>query len=285
MQKRVVLFIALAVIMQFLSSMTAYSNPPEDPRSAFNSVNWQRGPCKGDIGSIANIDVPPGCLFAGKEDGRFITEKILQDISSGHEVGFIFAENWLIAFEFNDTGYVKDDEKNSLDADTMLKSIKESNDEANKERKRRGVPTIEVVGWAKQPFYNPKTNNLEWVIQGRDESGQLIVNYNTRSLGRKGVMKVTLVSDSSLLNSILPDFRELMNNFNFNKGQKYSEFIQGDKAAEYGLTALVVGGAAAAAAKGGFFKWAWKILVGIGIAILAFAKKIISAIFGRRPEV
>ena len=285
MKKRFVVFIALAVSLLLLSTMTVYSNPPEDPRSAFNRVNWQKGPCKGDIGSLASIDVPPGCLFAGKEDGRFITEKVLQDISSGHEVGFIFADNWIIAFEFDETGYVKDDEKNSLDANAMLKSIRESNEETNKERKRRGIPTLEVVGWARQPFYNPNTNNLEWAIQGRDEGGQLIVNYNTRYLGRKGVMQVTLASDPSILDSILPDFRELMKSFNFNKGQKYTEFVQGDKVAEYGLTALVVGGAAAAAAKGGFFKWAWKILVGIGIAILAFAKKIFNAIFGRRPEV
>jgi uncharacterized membrane-anchored protein len=46
----------------------------------------------------------------------------------------------------------------------------------------------------------------------------------------------------------------LLQNYSFNEGEKYSEFRSGDKIAEYGLSALIVGGAAAAAVKTGAFK-------------------------------
>ena len=53
----------------------------------------------------------------------------------------------------------------------------------------RGWPELKIIGWQQVPRYNPTTNNLEWAIYGESE-GKPVVNWNTRLLGRKGVMKV-----------------------------------------------------------------------------------------------
>jgi uncharacterized membrane-anchored protein len=47
-----------------------------------------------------------------------------------------------IIFRFEEEGYIKDDEKNSLDADAILASIKRGNEAANREKEKRGWPTM-----------------------------------------------------------------------------------------------------------------------------------------------
>lgn len=60
--------------------------------------------------------------------------------------------------------------------------------------------------------------------------------------------------------------------------QKYSEYKPGDKLAEYGLGALVVGGAAAAAAKSGLLKglgkFLWVAVFGVAAGAWTFIKRI-----------
>lgn len=144
------------------------------------------------------------------------------------------------------------------------------------------MPTQTTTGWAKEPFYNPDTNNLEWAIRFKSEGAEEeTVNYRTKLLGRKGVMDVVLVCDPEELDGVLPRYQSLLWGFSYNSGQKYAEYKDGDKLAEYGLTALVVGGAAAVGAKLGLFAWlavALKkfgkfIIVGV-VAIGVFLKKI-----------
>ena len=57
-------------------------------------------------------------------------------------------------FEFSDVGYVKDDEKDSLDANALLDSIKDSTLRGNQERMKRGWPTMTILGWETPPRYN-----------------------------------------------------------------------------------------------------------------------------------
>ena len=132
-----------------------------------------------------------------------------------------------------------------------------------------------ILGWEQPPHYNETTHNLEWAIKGESE-GEAVINYNTRLLGRGGVMKVTLVTDPSILSATLPDFKNVLGTFGFKQGQKYAEFRKGDKIAEYGLSALIVGGATAVAVKSGMFKWLWKLIVVGFIAVSGFIKKLFS---------
>jgi uncharacterized membrane-anchored protein len=206
----------------------------------------------------------------------------MQNPTSGAELGFLASRtsDWFLVFEFDEVGYIKDDEKNSLDAEAMLESITEGNEAGNKVRAERGWAELKIIGWQQVPRYNPSTNNLEWAIRGESE-GKPVVNWNTRLLGRKGVMKVTLVTAPEMLAETLPYFNELVAGFNYTEGNRYAEYRQGDKVAKYGLTALVVGGATAVAAKTGLLKYIWKFLVVGVLAAGAFLKKL----FGRKkPE-
>ena len=57
-----------------------------------------------------------------------------------------------------------------------------------------GRPPLQIVGWEVPPQYNETTHNLEWAIRATVE-GKPILNYNTKLLGRKGVMETVLVVD------------------------------------------------------------------------------------------
>ena len=260
-------------------------------KSPFKKADFLQGPVKAKLGGMAEIQVPEGYTFTGAEGTKKLME-MMGNTVDGSELGFLAPtnSNWFVLFEFDDSGYVKDDDKDKLDADAILDSIRRGTEQANKQRKKMGIPPVNVVGWEQPPKYDPETHNLEWCIRGESE-GEPVVNYNTRVLGRKGVMRVTVVGDPEEVKTALPDFKHLMTGYNFQSGQTYAEYKPGDKVAQYGLAALVVGGAAVGAAKLGLFaslavilKKAWKLIVVAVVAVAAAVKKFFARLFGRSNE-
>lgn len=254
-------------------------------------LNVLKGPAKAEMEKIAQIDVPSGYVFLDGKSTRALLKAGGEPVT-GRELGLLKAtnEHWTVLFEFSDVGYVKDDDKDKLDADKLLDSIKRGTAEANKERVRNGNPPLEIVGWEQPPKYNDATHNLEWAIRGMSE-GRPILNHNTRLLGRKGVMEVVLIVDPDKLAVTLPTFKKVLAGYSFQTGQNYAEYRSGDKVAKYGLAALVVGGAAVGAAKLGLFAWlavflkkAWKLVVLAFAAVAAAFKKLINKISGGRQE-
>ncbi len=256
-------------------------------------LEWVKGPGKASIGSWAEITVPAGYMFTGKE-GTEALMKSMGNLTTGREAGFlapasVFEDHakhtWFVVFEFNPVGYVKDDEKDSINAPKLLAQMQEGNKRANEERVRQGMPELELTGWAVEPHYDQATNNLEWGLMLKSKSGHSSVNYEVRLLGRSGVMETTLVLAPEDLATSLPDFRALLKEYSFKSGQKYAEYRQGDQIAKYGLTALIAGGAVAGAAKLGLFKYLWKGLVVFGVAISSFVKRTWNRLFGKKTEV
>jgi len=269
---------ALIVVGQSRKKRPSPSPSPVDTFSweNFDGVSWQKGPAVGDLGTTAQVKVPEGYLFADAKDTRTIMEANHNPIT-GREMGFVApaGEDWFAVFEFDDVGYVKDDEKDSLDANALLQSIKDGTAAGNQERIKRGWPTMTILGWETPPRYNEITHNLEWAIRAQS-SGAPVVNHNTRVLGRGGVMEVTLVTDPALLAETMPKFKAMLEGFQFKQGQRYAEFRAGDKTAAYGLTGLIVGGGTAALVKTGAFKWLWKVLAAGAAGVAALFKKLFS---------
>jgi uncharacterized membrane-anchored protein len=284
MKRNHLVLLLLALTAMVVSPLPAQDSKDLEPRAL-------HGPATARLSDIAQLTVPAGYMFL---DGK-TTRKMMEaegEPSSGNEVGFLRPTNggWAVYFEYDDVGYVKDDEKNKLDAAKLLAAIKAGNDEGNKERKRNGNPPLIIVGWEQEPKYDEKTHNLTWAIRATSE-GQPILNYNTRLLGRKGVMEVVLVCDPENLNTILPTFSSVLGDYKFNAGGSYAEYKPGDKVAKYGLGALVLGGAAVGAAKLGllgpvilFFKKAWKLVIIAFVAVIGFFKKILNKITGNRED-
>ena len=246
-----------------------------DVAQVMKDTKWQNGPCNVALGAVADLRVPIGYVYAGASDTIKLMDA-MGNIPSNKELGLLAPGTfeWFVLYEFAEVGYIKDDEKNSLDADVLLKTIQRSTEEANKIRKKRGFPAMQNIAWLTKPYYDEVTHNLEWAIRGDDETGGTFVNHNTRFLGRKGMMVVTLVGDPAGITDVLPKFKDSLTGFNFKAGNTYAEFRQGDKLAGYGLTAVVAGGATAVAVKTGLFKYIGKFFVFILAAFAAFFKKV-----------
>ena len=125
--------------------------------------------------------------------------------------------------------------------------------------------------------YYGKTPILKEIGLGLPEGQCLCV------LGRNGVTEVTLIDSLESVDKSMPAFREVLKNFSYKSGESYSEFKSGDKIAEYGLGALVLGGAAAVGYKlgffatlGVFFKKFFKLIIAGVVAIAAGIKKLFS---------
>jgi uncharacterized membrane-anchored protein len=221
-------------------------------------------------------------VFAGTRDTKQIME-LLGNPPSGHEAGLVMPvdenKHWFLIFEYNPVGYVTDDDHDAIDADAILEGVRSGTEQANKVRRKKGFPTVEVVGWFERPFYNQHTNNLVWAIEGRDEGGERIVNYNTRLLGRSGFMSVTLVTDPLTLTADKASVEAVLDGFTYQQGKRYMDYVPGDELAGYGVAALVAGGAGVAAAKlglfaalGKLFAKLWKLII-VGIAALGASIK------------
>lgn len=286
--------VVVAVALGFSQlAVAADPPPPEDVQ-----VEWVKGPTQVDVGdTLAEIKLPDGLAFAGAADARRLLEQ-MGNLTDGSEQGIIVPraqdQDWFIVLEWNPIGFVKDDEKDSIDAPALLKSISEATEESNAERKKRGRPGLHVVGWAEPPRYDPVTHNLTWALLGRNDEGGESINYNVRVLGRSGVMSVTLVDSPRNLARAKPAVDSVISGFGYKQGKRYAEWVPGDKVAEYGLTALVAAGAGAAAVKLGLlgvlaklFAKAGKLVIVALAGVGALGVKLWNALRGKasaRPE-
>jgi uncharacterized membrane-anchored protein len=254
-------------------------------------VNILKGPATAKLGAVAQINLPAGFDFLDGATTRAMMKAYGEPVS-GNELGLIEATNghWSVIFEFSDIGYVKDDDKNKLDADKLLASFKAGTAEQNKQRVANGRAPLEIIGWEQPPHYDDVSHNLTWAIRCSSE-GRQILNYNTRLLGRLGVMEVVLICEPDQLSETLPTFTGLLAGYSFQADQNYAAYRQGDKVAKYGLAALVLGGAAVGAAKLGMLGWllpflkkGWILIVAALAGLANFFRKLFGKATGRKDD-
>lgn len=257
-------------------------------------VNWVSGPSVVALGDQAELTLRTGHAFANAKDTQALMGAMGNSVS-GREVGLIRPESkdedWILVFDYHSVGFVKDDEKDKIDKDALLKGISEGTEEANKARKAKGIPGLHVTGWYEEPHYDSATHNLVWALRAKDDAGGEVVNYNMRILGRDGYMSVTLVDEPAKLAASKPVADRVIQSFAYRTGKQYAEFRSGDKIAQYGLAALIAGGAGAAALKLGLFASLWKVIAKGGKAIvllivagIAGLRKAIAAAMGRGKD-
>jgi uncharacterized membrane-anchored protein len=251
--------------------------------SLFQSIEWSAGPTTASVGDEAKLTVPQGCRYTGPAGAKTFME-LTENPTSGAEQGILLCQSdatgeslWFVVFSFDPSGYVKDDDGTSLDADAILKSIKRGTEEGNRERRKRGWETINIDGWVRSPYYDKSTHNLTWSLRALSPSGGATVNHSVRLLGRGGVMHADLVADAEGLDGAVKAFDAIIASHMFVPGRTYAEWREGDKIASYGLTALVAGGVGAALVKTGLLAKLGRLIIGL---LIAFKKLIVVAVVG-----
>ncbi len=280
----------LVLTLVFLLGNVVPGLAQDSSDSAFSKIPWQHGPILGDLGREAQVAVPDGCMFTGADGTRQFME-LNQNPVSDIERGTILCRiadtkgetesSWFAVFEFDESGYVKDDEKKSLDGDAILASLKKGNEHGNEERKKHGWDAIYLDGWQLAPHYDEQTNNLTWATRLHSDDSSRVLNHSVRLLGRGGVMSVDLVVSPDYYQRALPAFNAMVADFKYKSGHTYAEWRKGDKIASYGLTALVAGGAGAALVKTGLLQKFGKAIVAVLVAGVAAIRKFL---FGKGKD-
>lgn len=280
----------------------------------FSSPSWSQnakrqvepvvGPATIPLGDkLASFNMPADFVFIKKDDAEYILKA--QGSSTDGVLGIILPKEagpgsdekskstadsgaaetkpkrdfWVIC-RFEESGYVSDDDADKINADELLNSFKEGTKEQNDVRKEAGLEPIYVGAWAEKPKYEKSKHHVVWAIEVKDQESAsapvAAINYNTRILGRRGVMSMNLVTDPAQLPANKVEVGNLLTATKFIPGQTYEDYKPGqDKAAGYGIAGLVLGGGAlAAAAKFGIFGALWKWL----LAAFLICKKFIVVI-------
>ena len=272
--------IGIFVVLMLTAVLYPGAGKAELPRP-----DWIVGPAIVALGDeLAELSTSDNYIFAGAEDTKKIM-KYMGNPLSNNEIGYIAPNsetaNWFIVFDYLPIGYVKDDEKDSIDSAAILDAIIKGTEKANKVRQKNGFAPLTITGWHSEPYYDANTNNLTWTLLA-EQGGTELVNHNVRILGRHGYISIVLVADVPTLEASRPQLDEIVSNVVYKEGKSYAEYVQGDKVAKYGLTALIAGGAAATAAKLGLFKLLgkfWKVALIAVFGFLAALKGKIFALF------
>ena len=275
------------VVAALLGSAAARAQQAEE--SPLAKIPWTHGPVVGKLGDVAEVKVPANCRFTDAEGAKQFMEAT-QNPASGAEQGVLLCRGatatdssfWFVVFEYSASGLVRDDDKSKLDQAALLRTIQRGTEAGNEERRRRGWGEVEVVAWQRAPYYDSLTHNLTWATRLRDKgsAGEETINHSVRLLGRGGVMNVDLVADPSQAETAVAAFDSILTDYAFIPGQRYSEWRAGDKVAEYGLTALIAGGAGVAAVKLGLFGKLWKVILALVLALKKLVIIVVVAIGG-----
>jgi uncharacterized membrane-anchored protein len=208
------------------------------------------GPTKIELGHELALDLPAGMLFLDRKEGKELME------SNGNIIGDNFlglvgqqGSSWLVTFTYWEDGHVKDDDAAHFDAAEILDSIREGNEQANEVRKQRGFKPLAIDGWTEPPRYERGPHHLVWGLKVSDTDSASI-NFYTRILGRSGYVAINLIDDPARIETSKKEALSVLQATTFRPGARYEDFdSKKDKVAEYGLAALVAGGAGAAALK------------------------------------
>lgn len=228
------------------------------------------GPIKISLGDKATLNLPEGFTWIPAKEAAVFMREIGNYVDDEYFYGLVFKKemNGFISIEYDDSGYVKDDDAKNWDADELMDNLRKGTKEANKDRIAKGIEPIEIIGWIEKPTYDATNHRLIWSAAIQDigtneplnEQG---VNYNTYLLGREGYFSLNLVTDRGSVDHEIPLAKRILSSVKFNAGQRYADFNEStDKIAEYGLAALIGG---IAAKKVG-------LLAMLGIALLKFWK-------------
>jgi uncharacterized membrane-anchored protein len=284
----------LAVILSAIPQIIFSNNPPEDSskiildmlQKRIDSVESKLHYKTGTIvlsNNMATINVPENFKFLGPDDAEYVITDVWGNPKGSKPLGMIVPAdqaavmcNYAFVVEYDDIGYVKDHDADKINYDDLLKDIKKGQEDANRERKKLGMETMELAGWASKPYYDKERKVLHWAkefkVEGAEEN---TLNYDIRVLGRKGVLNLQAVSGISSLDSVKAHINDVLGMVAFNDGHKYSDFNSStDKIAAWTIGGLVAGKILAKAglwvviAK--FFKFIIAGIVLIGGAIWRF---------------
>lgn len=238
---------------------------------------------------MANLHLPEGFRYLDPADSR----KVVVDLwgnppaSAADLLGIIVpagehlavSSSWAIVLSYAETGHVSDEQADEMDHDVILEQLMAGSRQSNEALEAAGFDTMALAGWAVEPRYDPGRKVLYWAKRFKiDRHTEETLNYDVRVLGRRGVVSLNAVSCMGRVADIEAATPAVVSMLRFNPGHRYADFDPAtDKAADFPLAGLVLGGpvAPAVVAKAGIPAHLGKLAIVGGIGLVLLLRRLI----------
>jgi uncharacterized membrane-anchored protein len=259
-------------------------------KKIWDSLNRQHGQISLP-GGVASLNVPESFYYLSPDDAETVLVDVWGNMpGAGKEtLGVIFPADktpfdqgaWAVTVEYEEAGYVSDENADELDYAELLSQMKEDTAASSKNRVQQGYEPIELVGWAAKPFYDRNSHKLHWAKELKfGDQPVNTLNYNIRVLGRKGILVLNFIAGMDQKAEIDANVNTVLSMADFDQGSRYSDFDPSiDKVAAYGIGALVAG---KVIAKTGLIAAGLILLKKFGIFILIGAGALFRKLFKSR---
>ncbi|MCE3279843.1 MAG: hypothetical protein K0S44_2034 [Bacteroidetes bacterium] len=238
-------------------------------------------------GDLATINVPEGFSFLGSKDAQYVLTSLWNNPEDTGTLGMLIpnginllaVESWAVIYSYEEDGHVDDDDAEDIDYAELLGDMQKDITANNSSRVAAGYAPMELIGWAKTPYYDEVNHKLHWAKEIKFGSDSLnTLNYNIRMLGRKGVLVLNVVSGMDNIKIVEANIGKILKSSDFNEGNRYENFDSSvDKVAEYGIGGLIAGGIllkTGLLAKAGIFLLkTWKFIAIGAVGLFAFLRK------------
>lgn len=244
----------LYLFLAVMSPMISYGQDPSNQDqidSIEKSFKYQYGVITLSNG-IGKITIPKGFKYLDPAQA----ETVLVDLwgnpqSENATLGMIFPEEqgvlsktgYAFNIQYDEIGYVKDNDADDIDYDELLKQMQDEAEEVNSARAAQGYEAIQIVGWAAKPYYDHERKILHWAKEIKFGDAEVnTLNYNVRVLGRKGVLVLNAIAVMPDLAAVKKDIPQVLDIVTFNDGFAYKDFDpKMDQVAAWTIGGLVAG--------------------------------------------
>jgi len=280
MRKLAFLLAALTAAMLAPAALgtPAPANSQAEASAQVRAISQRLHPVHGDVaipGANAVLHLGQDYYYLSADEARIVLVEAWGNPpeSARNVLGMVFPtgrtfadDTWGAVISYDSTGYVNDSDAATTNYDELMVTLRGDEAAINAERQRRGFPATHLVGWAQQPVYDAAAHSVVWA-QNIQFAGQAenSLNYDVRLLGRSGVLSLNMVTTMAKLAETREAARRFASSAQFDAGQRYADYRDGDRVAEYGVAGLIAAGVGAAVVK----------KAGLLAIILAFGKKAI----------
>ena len=182
--------LALAAALAFVPFA---GHADETPQQIFGGLKQQKGEIQ--LGSdLAHLSLTDHFAYLDPADSETFLVKLWGNPpgAAKDSLGMIIPTDgerpaYAIVIQYEDSGNVSDSDAAGIDYDQLLKDMQESTRADNAEREKQNYATVELLGWAKPPYYDAQAKKLYWAkrLKFSDDTNETL-NYEIRVLGRRG---------------------------------------------------------------------------------------------------
>jgi len=249
----------------------------EQRQAESDGLSWITEP--GDYAlplSHSHITLPQNyALLVGADAARY--DELWNGVASPNTEAIVFsqANNSIAYYIFEDSGHVAEDDWSEVDAEDFLAQIRATDAEGNAQRQQAGLPLYYTGEWHERPHFDAATKTAYWAYDVRSDPDRWM-NATALRLAREGYHRVIWVGGLEQFQTATGSLDALLAMHDYDEGYRYTDYVEGDRLAGYGIGALAAAVLGVKLGKTGFAA----ILAGILLFGKKFGVVILAAIGG-----